>query len=115
MNRLGLSFALALLAMFPRTTLADWNDAQLIQAIYPQSDGDIWIQQPNYNGTGCNAANGKYFRLSRNHPNFKEIYALVLSAHLAERPVNLYLQTGVCATDNTSVVTLAILGTLVTN
>lgn len=106
---------LGMLGLFAVATCAEagWNDSQLIRAIYAQDGStDITIQQDNYNGTGCSLSSGKYLLLSANHPNYKSIYALLLSAHHAGTPVNLFVKTSVCTSGGYSEVSLAILGTL---
>jgi hypothetical protein len=103
------------IGLFVFATCADagWNDPQLIRAIYAQDGStDIIIQQDNYNGTGCSQPSGKYLLLSSNHPNYKSIYALLLSAHHAGTPVNLFVKTSVCTSGGYSEISLAILGTL---
>jgi hypothetical protein len=93
--------------------LAGWNDSQLIQAIYPQ-DGtaDVLIQQPSYAGSGCSGQSGKLFRLRADHPNYKSLYALLLSAYTTGQPVNLYLMNGACTSNGYSEVSMAVLGTI---
>jgi hypothetical protein len=98
---------------FANCAEAGWNDSQLISAIYAQDGStDIIIQQANYNGTGCSQPSGKYLLLSANHPNYKSIYALLLSAHHAGTPANLFLKTNVCTSGGYSEISLAILGNL---
>jgi hypothetical protein len=106
---------LGIFAFIAFTTCAEagWNDSQLISAIYAQDGStDIIIQQANYNGTGCSQASGKYLLLSANHPNYKSIYALLLSAHHSGAPANLFLKTNVCTSAGYSEISLVILGTL---
>jgi hypothetical protein len=106
---------LGTIGLFAFATCAEagWNDSQPVRAIYAQDGStDIIIQQENYNGTGCALPSGKYLLLSTNHPNYKSIYALLLSAHHAGTPVNLFVKTNVCTSGGYSEISLAILGTL---
>jgi hypothetical protein len=105
----------ALLGTFAISTsaFAGWNGSQLIQAIYPQ-DGtaDVLIQQPTYSGSGCSAPSGKYIRLRADHPNYKSIYALLLSAQASGQPVNLFVVNGSCTSGGYSELSLVVLGTI---
>lgn len=62
-----------------------------IQDIYIESVDTIFITPPEgtYTGLSCALNSGLYFKLPMTHARFKEIYALVLTAHAAQKKIQL--------------------------
>ncbi len=51
----------------------------------------VLIVQDGMSDLGC-CGRSDYYILDDQHPNFKEIYSLVLAAHMSNQPLALYIQ-----------------------
>lgn len=77
-----------------------------IGTLYLNSTGHIYIRlEADYAGLDCTPVSNAYIVLNRDHANYNQIYALLLSAELAGRPVSVRM-TNADATCNVSYVTL---------
>ena len=66
-----------------------------VEQLYIEADGGLWLQTSgNETLAGCTADSNIFLRLPGDAPKFKEVYALLLAAQLADRPVFVRLATG---------------------
>ncbi len=74
------------------TVNADWTGSKKITMIYPQSqNATVLFKQISPSSSDCPGAAGAYYALEESHPNFKNIYSLLLAAYSMQEPVNLQL------------------------
>jgi hypothetical protein len=72
----------------------DYCGPELIRLLYVTSAGAVYVQpstalEPAPQGFVCKPVAGAYFVLDANAPNFKQIYATLLSARVAGAPVTI--------------------------
>jgi hypothetical protein len=72
----------------------DYCGPELIRLIYVTSAGPVYVQpttalEPAPQGFVCKPVAGGYFILDSNAPNFKQIYATLISARVAGAPVTI--------------------------
>jgi len=63
-----------------------------IDFIYLHPDGDVKVPPPvgyNKDDIDCTLNGGTYFSIKRSHPNFKEMYSMLLTAHAASKKMYL--------------------------
>ncbi|HEU5138250.1 MAG TPA: hypothetical protein VFU13_24100 [Steroidobacteraceae bacterium] len=66
-----------------------------VEELYPEAGGGAWIRTSgNEMLANCTANSGVYLRLEGGEPGFKEIYATLLAAQLADKLVNIRIQEG---------------------
>ncbi len=91
-----------LVSSLPAVTFADCIHAvntdycgpELIRLIYVTSAGPVYVQpttslEPAPQGFLCKPVAGAYFVLDPNAPNFKQVYATLISARVAGAPVTI--------------------------
>jgi len=92
--RLASTF-LALLASIPAWANSGWTDAGTISSLEqdPANSGSVSLQvfvvvSVSVNPSSCSAATGFYFSVSDNRT--KRLFAMLMAAQLAGRPVRIY-------------------------
>jgi hypothetical protein len=66
-----------------------------VEELYPEAQGGAWIRTSgNELLANCTADSGVYLRLSGTTPGYKEIYATLLAAQLADKRVNVRVNEG---------------------
>jgi hypothetical protein len=77
----------------------DYCGPELMRLIYVTSAGPVYVQpstslEPAPTGFVCKPVAGGYFLLDSNAPNFKQIYATLISARVAGAPVTIVADPG---------------------
>lgn len=72
----------------------DYCGPELIRLVYVSSAGPVYVQpstslEPAPQGFMCKPVAGRYFLLESNAPNFKQIYATLISARVSGAPVTI--------------------------
>jgi hypothetical protein len=66
-----------------------------IEELYPEAQGGAWIRTSGDESlANCTADSNIYLRLSGTTPGYKEIYATLLAAQLAEKRVSIRIAEG---------------------
>jgi hypothetical protein len=66
-----------------------------VQELYPEAAGGAWIQTTgNETLANCAADSGIFLRLSGTTPGYKELYATLLAAQLADKKVHIRIHEG---------------------
>lgn len=66
-----------------------------VQELYPEAAGGAWIQTTGNEAlANCTVDSGVFLRLSGTTPGYKEIYATLLAAQLADRKVHIRIHEG---------------------
>ena len=66
-----------------------------VEELYPEANGGAWIKTSgNELLANCTANSGVYLRLSGTSAGFKELYATLLAAQLADKMVNIRVDEG---------------------
>jgi hypothetical protein len=73
---------------------ADYCGPELLRLLYVDGSGVVYVQpttslSPTPPGFACTPVIGTYFVLVPSSPNFKQIYAALLSARISAAPVTL--------------------------
>lgn len=102
MSRLARVATVTLLLCIPAGAFGDCRHAvgtdycgpELISLLYVTASGYLYVQpttplSPLPQGFVCTPVSGTYFVLGPNAPNFKQIYAALLSARIAGAPVTI--------------------------
>lgn len=98
MNRTKRSFAIALLTlMFSQATLADgWTNELMVTSVTQQPNSDVITVETNLasNVNGCGSlGTGFYFTVASTDERSKRLYASLIAAHLASRPVRIHFSS----------------------
>jgi hypothetical protein len=75
-----------------RGDAADYCGPELIAMLYTTASGLVFIQPSSaWNGAVCVPVSGTYAQLLPSAPNFKQLYALLLSAKLSGSQVQMVM------------------------
>lgn len=79
-------YILALLVTFT-VSAANAADEKITKLHFYKGHTGIFVTTNNIIDNGCQRK--EYYILANNHPYFKEVYALILAAHISGQPLNI--------------------------
>jgi hypothetical protein len=90
----GLLLASATHVAGAECSAASCDNARILQ-LYTRADGDVYVQlSGTISNLNCTLVSGGFVTLESTASRFKEIYANLLAAHLADRSLSVRINTG---------------------
>ncbi|WP_339388152.1 hypothetical protein [Vibrio caribbeanicus] len=69
-----------------------WTGPKPLKMIYPLATSSVVLfQQTSPHSSECPQPEGAYYAIDVSHPNYKNIYSLLLTAYTTQEPVNFAL------------------------